>query len=128
MDIVITLPSKLCTEILVGRKTVEVRKNFPKNFNCSKDKVYVIMKGTRYIVMTFTVTEFERYDSPLLLWRDYCYKICVHYGWFMRYATGSKVMYAWKIGSVHLFLPYKDAKKHLGITHNPQSFIYVPHA
>lgn len=128
MDIVITLPVELCAEILEGRKTVEVRKNYPKKFNCLKDRVYVIMKGTNKIVLSFTVSAFERYDSPLMLWHEYCYKIRVPYAWFKQYATGTNALYVWKIETVSAYSPHPLAKNYLGITHNPQSFIYVSQA
>lgn len=128
MDIVITLPYELCVEILLGTKTVEIRKRMPKRFNCLTDTVYVIMKGTNKVVLSFTVSAFERYDSPLMLWHDYCYKIGVTREWFFNYAKKCDCLYVWKIDCVFEYSSHLDAGEHFKIYHNPQSFIYVSQA
>lgn len=128
MDIAITLPANLCVELLAGKKLVEIRKTYPKHFNCLTDKVYVIMKQSHRVVMTFTVHRFVKHKSVTDLWHEYCYQVRVPFKWLEKYAGNADCLYAWEIGLVSPFSTNVDARTLLGIHHNPQSFIYVSQA
>lgn len=125
MNIAITLPLDLCVELLEGRKHVEIRKNYPRNFNCLTDKVYVIMKGTHKVVCTFTVKDFTRYNNIYFVWNVFEKLIRVPWKWFYDYAKNTKCLYVWNISIVSPVEPSVDAGDLLGLTVNPQSFVYV---
>ena len=125
MNIAITLPANLCMEILEGKKLVEIRKSFPKKFNCLTDKVYVIMKNSHRVIMTMKLERFIKYVSVTDLWHNYCYQVRVQFKWLEKYAGNADCLYAWEIGLVSPCQTYVDARELLGVYHNPQSFIYV---
>lgn len=125
MNIVITLPNSLCNAIIKGVKDVEVRKSFPKHFDCKKDLVYVIKKGTNDVVLAFSVRKFVKYEDTDLLWHDFSHTIGVPYVCFDKYANNCKCLYAWIIDRVFPFRPALNSINFLNIDHNHQYFVYV---
>lgn len=125
MNILITLPINFINSILIGQKTIELRSVYPVNFDCKRDIVYVVAKGTNSIMLSFTVRAFVRYDDFLGFWLDCWHSIGVGYMWLERYAKNKRVLYAWEIDTVTHIIPHLDAKEHFNIKSNPQSFIYV---
>lgn len=125
MDILITLPLNLIDYIMTGQKTTELRSVCPAKFNCERDVVYVVAKGTNNIMLSFTVRAFVRYDDCMGFWIDCGNSVCVDYLWVRRYAENKRVLYAWEIDTVTHIVPHLDAKEHFNIKSNPQSFIYV---
>ena len=125
MNIAITLPASLCAEILEGRKKVEVRKTYPKHFDCEKDCVYVIIKGTHSVCCSFMVSRFEHHASVIQMWYQYSKFIRAPYAAISQYANDGSGCCAWIIKEVTPYRPALNAEEHLDIQHNPQQFIYV---
>lgn len=126
MDIAITLPQDLWKKIVSGEKTIELRKNFPKNFNVYTDKIYVIIKGTKKVGGFFYVRYFELFQTTSLL--DFVpirHKISVPLQWISNYVGHSPSVYLWHILDVHAYHDLFD-RCILGVfKNNPQSFIYL---
>lgn len=125
MNIAITLPASLCAEIMNKRKLVEVRKRYPKNFDCEHNCVYVIVKGTHNVCCSFTVSKFEYHKSVISMWYLYSQFIRAPYCAIAQYANDKKGCYAWIIKEVTPYKPALNAEEHFDILHNPQQFIYV---
>lgn len=125
MDIVITLPKNLIEKILSGEKTVEVRTRRPIQFDLYKDIVYVVQKGTRHVVMNFTIEQFVDVDQAGLLFLYNEGNVGVDLDWLMKYAANKKTFSIWYIGNVtsidkiHLYL------EEFSIKVAPQSYTYV---
>lgn len=125
MNVVITLPRNLITAIVSGAKTIEFRKSYPKEFDCRKDFVFVIEKGTRNVVAYFLVSDFQYETNPVEIWRDYSIQIGVSFFWFMAYAPRCRAYYLWRIRkAAYLYTPL-DRELSLGLTTNPQSYVYT---
>lgn len=125
MDIVITLPKNLIEKILSGEKTVEVRTRRPIKFNLYRDIVYVVQKGTRRVVMNFTIERFIDVDKAGLLFYYNEGYVGVDLNWLMRYAANKKTFSIWHIGcitSMDKICVYLDD---LYIKAAPQSYAYV---
>lgn len=110
---------------MAGQKTTELRNVCPDKFYCKRDRVYVVAKGTNYVMLSFTIRDFVRYDDYKLCWSSCWPQICVGYDWFERYAMNKRVLFAWEIDTVTQIVPWIDVKKRFNIKSNPQSFIYV---
>lgn len=126
MDIAITLPSALWDKIVSGDKTIELRKNFPKNFDVDVDKVYVILKGTTQIAGFFYVNSFEWFYAKSV--RDFVpilHKISVPRQWVINYVGYSSAVYLWHIREVYTFPRPLDRSVVWNMYTNPQSFFYV---
>lgn len=126
MDIAITLPNSLWDKIVSGKKTIELRKNFPKFFDVDVDKVFVILKGTPQIVGFFYVRSFEwTYAKGLLDDKSILLKISVPRQWIANYIGDIHVVYLWHIREVYTFPRPLDRSIVWNMYTNPQSFVYV---
>lgn len=67
MDIAITLPKHLWQLILAGKKTIELRKNFPTYFLTRTHKVFVCEKGSNKVLGYFYIKRFECISTKTLL-------------------------------------------------------------
>ena len=126
MDIAITLPLDLWKKIVSGEKSIELRKNFPKEFNVKTNRVYVILKGTTRIAGYFMVSSFEAFYAesindlyPILN------KIAVPKQWIIGYIGYSSMVYFWHIRSVVVYPKYIDRIYYWKMQTNPQSFVYI---
>ena len=126
MDIAITLPLDLWKKIVSGEKSIELRKNFPKEFNVKTDRVYVILKGTTRIAGYFMVSSFEAFYAesindlyPIL------YKIAVPKQWIIGYIGYSSMVYFWHIRYVNPFVNLVDRRSVWHLKTNPQSYFYI---
>lgn len=126
MDIAITLPLELWKKVVAGEKSIELRKNFPKDFNVKTDRVYVILKGTRHIGGYFMVSSFEAFYAesiddlyPVL------YKIAVPKQWIIGYIGYASMVYFWHIRAVIEFAKPIDRLDYWRMKNNPQSFVYI---
>lgn len=126
MDIAITLPCTLWDKIISGEKTVELRKNFPKDFDVHTDKVFVLLKGTPQIVGFFFVSSFEWvYAKSLLGYESILPKISVPKQWIINYIGDSYAVYLWHIREVYTFPRPLDRSIVWNMYTNPQSFVYI---
>ena len=125
MNVVITLPKNLITAIVSGAKTIEFRKSYPKDFDCRKDCVYIIEKGTRNVVAFFLVSDFQYETNPVEIWRDYSIQIGVPFFWFMAYAPRCRAYYLWRIRKASYLYTPLDREFSFGLTTNPQGFVYT---
>lgn len=125
MDVVITLPKKLIHAIVSGVKTIEFRKNYPRDFDCRKDCVYIIEKGTRNVVALFLVSDFQYETNPVKIWRDYSIQIGVPFFWFMAYAPRCRAYYLWRIRKASYLYTPLDREVFFGLTTNPQGYVYT---
>lgn len=126
MDIAITLPQDLWKKIVSGEKSIELRKNFPKDFDVTTDRVYVIWKGTTLIAGYFVVSSFEYlYAESILDFERFLAEISVPIPWIVNYCGFSSVVYLWHIRYVNPFVNLVDRRSVWNIKTNPQSFVYV---
>lgn len=125
MNIVITLPVNLIAEILEGRKLFEIRSKIPANFNINRDVVYVVQKGTRKVVLYFTIAKFIT-DLDLKQNAQYIAKnAAVPIGWLKTYAESKDRIHAWVIACYYKVTYCTEIYQLLGIKSNPQSYIYT---
>lgn len=125
MNIVITLPINLIAEILEGRKLFEIRSKIPANFNINRNVVYVVQKGTRKVVLYFTIAKFIT-DLDLKQNAQYIAKnAAVPIGWLKTYAESKDRIHAWVIGCYYKVTNCTEIYQLLGIKSNPQSYIYT---
>lgn len=112
--------------ILSGEKTVEVRTRRPVQFDLYRDIVYVVQKGTRRVVMCFTIEQFVDVDYAGLLFLYNEGNVGVDLNWLMKYAANKKTFSIWYIGfvtsldSIDLTLdkmPVKVAPQSLSLIH-----------
>lgn len=125
MNIIITLPINLVAEIAEGRKQVEIRKSFPKNFNPDEDVVWVKTKGKDKVALCFTVSHFEASSDIAFICRRYQFKVRVPFDWLMSYTQNAKRICVWHIQRVTIFTPnlsFSDTFK--GMT-APQQYCYT---
>lgn len=125
MNIVITLPEDLIKKIALGQKTVEVRKNYPKDFDPAIDSVYVVKKGTNDVVMRFQMYNFNHAYHVKFAWALYHSQMGIPYEWYRDYTMGHDKIYLWKISSVFCFFVPWQLKTLTNLTNNPQSFAYI---
>lgn len=126
MDIAITLPMSLWKKIVSGEKIIELRKNFPIDFNVNVDKVYVCLKGSEFIVGYFMVSSFQRCTSDhVCTSHELTLKIAVPIKWIYNYVTKKSWVYLWYIGGVFVFKGNGVHRSLFLIDKNPQSFIYL---
>lgn len=126
MDIAITLPKSLWEKIVSGEKQIELRKNFPRDFNVNVDKVYVCLKGTEFIAGFFKVLSF----APMLAdcvcaYHDIPPKIAVPIKWIDNYVKNSSWVYLWYIDDVVSFDGNGCYRSIFNLKKNPQSFVYL---
>ena len=126
MDIVITLPQGLWKKIVSGEKSIELRKNFPKEFNVKTDRVYVIWKGTKQVAGYFHVISFEYFFAESISdFGPILDKISVPKQWIINYVGYSSIVYLWHIGDVVQFGSPVDRRYYWNMQNNPQSFFYL---
>lgn len=126
MDIAITLTMSLWKKIVTGEKTIELRKNFPIDFNFNEDKVFVCLKGTEFIVGYFMVSSFVFCTSDhVCTSQELSHKIAVPIKWIYNYVTKKSWVYLWYIGGVFVFKGNGIHRSLFRIYKNPQSFIYL---
>ena len=123
--IIITLPKSLWNSISNGSKAYELRKVLPF-FTPNKTRVYVVLKGTRYVIGYFTVSQaIACYDTERL-WSQYGKYLAISKEWFLQYVSSKKrVLYLWQIRNVYQYNCLVDLEKYFQIKRNPQSFIYT---
>lgn len=126
MDIAITLPLDLWKKIVAGEKTIELRKNFPKEFDVVTDRVYVILKGTTLIAGYFVVSSFENFRvEGRSDFYPFLTQIAMPKQWIFDYWGYSPTVYFWHIRYVNPFVNLVDRRSVWNIKTNPQSFFYV---
>lgn len=126
MDIVITLPISLWKKIVSGEKSIELRKNFPKEFDVNTDRVYVILKGSKLIAGYFKVRCFESFNAENESAFDTILdEVSVPKQWIIEYVGNKKTLYLWRIGDVVEFRHSIDRRYYWMIQSNPQSFVYL---
>lgn len=126
MDIAITLPQDLWKKIVSGEKTIELRKNFPKEFDVKTDRVYVIWKGTTLIAGYFMVGSFEAlFAESISDFDNILSKISVPRQWIIRYVGYSSMVYLWHVRDVVQFGNPIDRRYYWMMQTNPQSFVYL---
>lgn len=126
VDIIITLPRNLILAILMGKKSVECRKTFPK-IGFQYRRVWFVEKGTSYVRGCFTIDHVSEHHDYFKLWHEYGREIFVDEQWFNDYAkTAKKALYLWHIAKVFKCEDKIDVREYFGVRHNPQSFIYRP--
>lgn len=125
MDIIITLPKHLWYKISGGEKTLELRKNYPKNFDIKKDRVYVCVKGTHKCYGYFRVSWFQycRNNLDFILSKES--RIQVPAEWIKKYLEGSIIAYLWHIKYAIAFELPIDINAGYNVTRAPQNFCYV---
>lgn len=125
MNILITLPKELISAIVEGRKTIEFRKNYPRQFDVTKDVVYIVEKGTKSVVAAFTISRFEVAFNPMEIWDKYSDDLCVPFSWFREYAPICREYWIWHIKDAWRFKYYYHRGVYFGVASNPQSFVYL---
>lgn len=125
MNIIITLPINLIAEIAEGRKQVEIRKSFPKNFNPDEDVVWVKTKGKDKVALCFTVSHFSEWYDIEDVWRCYNKKIGMPYAWLCTYAKRGERICVWHIQRVTLFYPNLSFSKTFKGKSAPQQYCYT---
>lgn len=123
MNILITLPDYLIGDIILGKKTLEMRKCLPKHMKIGEDGFFVVEKGTDCVLCWCRVDNwiFTAMDYYSAQW--YAYRLCVSPRYIMEYTKGEMV-YLWKIGKVKKFYGLKRDELH--VDKNPQQFAYCP--
>ena len=125
MDILITLPKNLIEKILSGEKTVEVITRRPIQFDLFNDIVYVVQKGTRRVVMNFSIEKFDDVDMAGLLFLYNEGKVGVDLNWLTKYAANKKTFSIWYIGCVTSLDCIDLTLDKMPVKAAPQSYTYV---
>jgi len=125
MNVIITLPANLITEIAEGRKTIEVRKTLPTNLKENSDWVYVCCKGQRKVMLAFQVSKFQRAKDSSGIWNMLGGKIRCSYAWWVEYTKDKHTLFFWHITNVHAIYLQTAAWLYLIKDKNPQSFKYT---
>lgn len=126
MDIAITLPETLWKKIVSGEKTIELRKNFPKEFDVNTDRVYVCLKGTEFVAGFFKVLTFAPMPADCVCaYHDIPPKIAVPIKWIDNYVKDSSWVNLWFIDDVVSFAGNGVYRSVYNLTKNPQSFVYL---
>lgn len=125
MNVMITLPRHLIDAIYSGRKTFELRPSRPKYFSLLNDRVYVVEKGTKHVVMSFRCSCFTSWFDADLLW-EYCGgKLAVSKEFYQKYVNSKKALCLWSINDVCMYHPAIPMTLRFGVKHAPQSYVYV---
>lgn len=125
MNIIITLPAKLITKIIAGEKKIEIRKRTPRHFAQGHDKVFVVEKGKRRIVMYFTIDCFIIGNGFEYLYRAYGRKFGVDKQYYDNYVRNASTISLWKIKDVYTILPPDSLDTLIMNITPPQSFVYT---
>lgn len=125
MDILITLPQSLWTDIVQGKKTIELRSVWPKKFRLIYDRVWVVLKGTQLVVGSFYLDNYTEINNTQSFWNCCGDSLCVNYDWYMEYVHSKKKLYAWSIENVYELEEPMKLKTLLHVEKSPQSYNYV---
>lgn len=125
MNIVITLPKKLAQLIYNGKKIIEIRKSFPKHFDCSRDVVYICEKGTGIVTGMFTISKYDISCRPHFIWKRHAAEIAIDERWFLKYVEGNSYFYLWHIHEVFQFQENYPLKEVFNLDKAPQSYAYT---
>ena len=124
MNILITLPKELITEILSGNKEFEMRKCLPKNLKVGEDGFFVVEKGTDLIRCWCRVDSITNVKMTKERAMYYSGSLGVTQQFILRYAPPGTRVYLWKIGKTIEFCDLH--RGYLVIDRNPQQFAYAP--
>jgi|GEM_PF-1508242 len=125
MNIVITLPQKLITLILLGKKRYEIRKSLPKHLNLEDSWVFVVKKGSNEVPLAFRVDNILYGNMYMELWKSMHGKAGISLDWYLRYVKNAKRIYIWSISERIYFKEPIDVKQDLWIARNPQQYTYA---
>ena len=125
MNVIITLPIELISEIAEGRKTIEVRKTIPTRLNEETDWVYVCCSGQRKVMLAFRVSKFKKATDSAGIWAQLGGQIRCSYTWWLEYTKDKRTLFFWYITDVHVIDRQSDAWLTLVKDKNPQSFKYT---
>lgn len=124
MNILITLPKELISEILSGNKKFEMRKCLPKNMKIGEDGFFVVEKGTDLIRCWCRVDQIINVRMTDEMAAYYMGSLGVTQQFILEYAPSGTRVYLWGIGKVIEF--YNLHRRYLVIDRNPQQFAYAP--
>lgn len=125
MNIVITLPHELAQAIYDGRKTIELRKNFPKDFDFKRNYIYICEKGTNAVTGFVECYDVKKTDNIADILGNYSKEICVDKEWLTKYLEPNKTYYLWMLClGLKFHKPY-SLKKVFNVNKPPQSFAYT---
>lgn len=125
MNVCITLPIPLWEKVCSGEASILIRKSFPRNFDFSRDKAFVVLKGFKMCVGYLTLHAFSRWSSAddlYLAWKD---DIGLPRDYLISYAAHTVCLYAWHINSVFQYDRIQSSSIVLGAHSNPVSYFYV---
>ncbi len=125
MNVIITLPIELISEIAEGRKTIEVRKTIPTRLNEETDWVYVCCSGQRKVMLAFKVSKFKKATDSAGIWAHLGGQIRCSYTWWLEYTKDKRTLFFWYITDVHVIDRQSDAWLTIVKDKNPQSFKYT---
>lgn len=126
MNIIITLPRHLIDEICAGRKTIEVRKSFPKKIIIGKDGVFIIEKGTKNVICFCMISWILPAKKSIHTFNVFKKEIRIDKTWWLKYVGLAKKIYFWSFSDVYKFDQQVNFETALGIKRAPQSFVYTP--
>lgn len=125
MNIIITLPSTLANLIYEGKKTIEVRKCWPKDFDINKDVVYICEKRTVYVTGMFTIEALTATKKPHQVWNQHHEAICIDKQWWNRYTENANEIFLWHIRNAEHFHVKYPLQLYFGVYRAPQSYVYT---
>lgn len=125
MNIIITLPTMLADLIFEGKKTIEVRKRWPKHFDPKNDVVYICEKGTGLVTGLFTIEQRCLRRNPAKTWSEHKEQICIDEQWFFNYLKDSKFYFLAHIKQAERFPKPYSLVEVFGKKSAPQSYVYT---
>lgn len=126
MNVVITLPINLIRAIKKGRKTLEMRKSFPRLLTVGEDGFFVVEKGSNKIHCWCRVDNIQKVSSWIQLSENTCRSLAISQRYIDNYRSGTQFIYLWRIGKVINFEDGAVALNDLYVGKAPQSFAYCP--
>ena len=124
MNILITLPKEIISEILSGNKKFEMRKCIPKNLKIGEDGFFVVEKGTDLVRCWCRVDSITDVKMTKEMAAYYSGSLGVTQQFILKYAPPGTRVYLWEIGKTKKF--YNLHRRVLIIDRNPQQFAYAP--
>lgn len=125
MNVIITLPSNLIQLIKEGKKTIELRKNYPLFFHREEDVIYICKKGTAcvfgYIKIDAVVVTQNKYG----ILTEWAKDIAIPREWIEEYIKDTKILYGYFIRYYREFEKPLLLKKQFKVSKAPQSFVYT---
>lgn len=125
MNIIITLPMNLWEKIISGEKTIELRKVTPRNFNCSTDKCYVILKDTDILAGWIYLDSIKTCPKTEPITADIVTRVAVSRSWIDNYLAKANRYSLWYIRNHEECYDLESARQLFCIRSNPQSYIYT---